>query len=122
LPRSAHGPHYLGCRLVYLPTVRHKYFDTVAHTFLPMISYSGARTWRSIATRRMRFSPGCPGAGCVALNVVDWSAIGRSGTVWGRVWYDGRAVVDVVSHRVVSDAERIKAYYGETYARFGFIP
>src|SRR5581483_2838756 len=27
-------PAYRGVRLQYLPTVRHKYFDTIAHTFL----------------------------------------------------------------------------------------
>src|SRR6187402_1972063 len=28
------APAYLGVRLVYLPTIRHKYFDTLAHTAL----------------------------------------------------------------------------------------
>ena len=28
---------YRGVRLEYLPTIRHKYFDTIAHTGSPMI-------------------------------------------------------------------------------------
>ena len=28
------APVYRGVRLRYLPTIRHKYFDTLAHTFL----------------------------------------------------------------------------------------
>src|SRR5882724_10472807 len=27
-------PSYCGVKLIYLPTVRHKYFDTIAHTFI----------------------------------------------------------------------------------------
>src|SRR6185436_20985519 len=27
-------PVYRGVRLQYLPTIRHKYFDTIAHTFI----------------------------------------------------------------------------------------
>ena len=34
LPRASSEPDYRGVRLVYLPTIRHKYFDTIAHTFL----------------------------------------------------------------------------------------
>ena len=34
---------YRGVRLVYLPTIRHKYFDTIAHTFLATLHLSFTR-------------------------------------------------------------------------------
>src|SRR5688500_11798294 len=36
-------PTYLGIRLVYLPTIRHKYLDTSAHTFLSTLHLHGHR-------------------------------------------------------------------------------
>src|SRR5947209_16195349 len=36
--RQAHSTDtYLGARLVVLPTIRHKYLDTIAHTFVSTI-------------------------------------------------------------------------------------
>src|ERR1700704_51965 len=31
-------PSYRGVKLIYLPTIQHKYFDTLAHTFLSTFS------------------------------------------------------------------------------------
>ncbi len=36
-------PSYRGVRLRYLPTIRHKYFDTLAHTFLSTLHLLGSR-------------------------------------------------------------------------------
>src|SRR5580704_7366698 len=36
-------PSYRGVQLVYLPTVHHKYLDTLAHTFLSTIHLLGRR-------------------------------------------------------------------------------
>ena len=35
-------PTYRGVQLQYLPTIRHKYFDTLAHTFLSTLHLSSA--------------------------------------------------------------------------------
>src|SRR5258708_30713993 len=40
----AHRPEgdlYRGVKLVFLPTIRHKYFDTVAHTFVSILHVLG---------------------------------------------------------------------------------
>src|SRR5258706_4741343 len=34
---TASGPVYRGVELVVLPTIRHKYFDTVVHSFLSVV-------------------------------------------------------------------------------------
>src|SRR6185437_1329579 len=36
-------PTYRGVRLQYLPTIRHKYFDTIAHTALSTLHVLGSR-------------------------------------------------------------------------------
>ena len=36
-------PSYRGVHLQYLPTIRHKYFDTLAHTFLSTLHLLGSR-------------------------------------------------------------------------------
>jgi glycosyltransferase involved in cell wall biosynthesis len=42
--RERHAePTYRGVRLQYLPTIRHKYFDTLAHTFLSTLHVLGSR-------------------------------------------------------------------------------
>ena len=41
--RKHSEPSYRGVRLKVLPTLRHKYLDTVAHTFLSTLHLLGAR-------------------------------------------------------------------------------
>jgi hypothetical protein len=51
-------PVYRGVRLQYLPTIRHKYVDTIAHTFSPLCTCSfTAPTWPYTATAPMPSSP-----------------------------------------------------------------
>ena len=49
-------PVYRGVRLLYLPTIRHKYFDTLAHTFVLHPASAGAPRGRgALLQRRQRY-------------------------------------------------------------------
>ena len=53
---SAHAePIYRGVQLQYLPTIRHKYFDTLAHTFVSTLHLLAHRVGRgALLQRRQR--------------------------------------------------------------------
>jgi glycosyltransferase involved in cell wall biosynthesis len=119
--------HYLGCRLVYLPTLRHKYLDTVAHTCLSTIDLMFRRAdvalYCNAANAIFTWLPRLTGIR-VALNV---DGLERNRKKWnrlGQLWY---ALSERWStwfpNRVVSDAQLIKEYYRKRYgADSDFIP
>jgi glycosyltransferase involved in cell wall biosynthesis len=118
---------YRGVRLQYLPTIRHKYFETLAHTFLSTLH---------LLAHRVDVALYCNGANAVftiwprmlgmpvALNV---DGIERKRKKWNRLakaWY-------LVSERlatfcpsvVVTDALTIQDYYRRRYGKDSvFIP
>ncbi len=118
---------YRGVHLRYLPSVRHKYFETVSHTLLStlhlLLNRTDAALYCNAANAvftwcpRLRRIP-------VALNV---DGLERNRRKWNRAakaWY-------LVSERmstwfpnaIVTDAEHIRAYYERRYgARSVFIP
>jgi glycosyltransferase involved in cell wall biosynthesis len=118
---------FLGVRLVYLPTLRHKYFDTLAHTAISTLHllfhpvdvalYCNAANAIYTWMPRLRGIP-------VALNV---DGLERKRKKWNRLaqaWY-------LLSERLstwlptcaVSDAEQIADYYRRRYrAETTFIP
>ena len=74
--RQRHAePTYRGVALRYLPTVRHKYFDTIAHTFLstldPLTSRTDAALYCNAANAVFTWMPRLAGT-AVALNA-DWA-------------------------------------------------
>ncbi|MBK7930258.1 MAG: DUF1972 domain-containing protein [Bryobacterales bacterium] len=111
--------HYLGCRLVYLPTLRHKYLDTVAHTWLSTIDLLFRRAdvalYCNAANAIFTWLPRLTGIP-VALNV---DGLERNRKKWnrlGQLWYEmSERWSTWFPSRVVSDAEQIKAYYRQTY-------
>ena len=126
--RQAHAePLYRGVRLQYLPTIRHKYFDTIAHT--------AASTWH-LLRHRPDVALYCNGANAiftpwprllgvpVALNV---DGIERKRKKWNRparAWY---LVSEWLSKFcptvVVTDALTIQQYYRQRYGKQSvFIP
>jgi len=128
-------PHYIprtlqtfqGVRLVHLPTIRHKYFDTVVHTMLAAAHATFARYDLVLVCNAANalFSawPRASGAR-VALNVDGIERKRRKWNALGRAWY-------LVSERlaiwlpdaVVTDAEAIRTYYHDRYAADStFIP
>ena len=120
-------PLYRGVRLQYLPTIRHKYFDTIAHT--------GVSTWH-LLRHRPDAALYCNGANAVftiwprlmgvpvALNV---DGIERKRKKWNRAaraWY---LVSEWLSKFcptvVVTDARTIQNYYRRRWGKESvFIP
>jgi len=116
-----------GVELRYLPTIRHKYFDTLAHTFLSTLHlvfhradvalYCNAAN--AIFTLLARLA-GMP----VALNV---DGIERKRKKWNQLakaWYlFSERLATILPTAVVTDAEAIAAYYRERYGKAtAFIP
>ncbi len=110
---------YRGVELVVLPTLRHKYFDTVVHTFLSVL-----HGWR----RPYEVILFCNAANVLAaglarllgkkvvLNVdgLEWK---RKKWNWlGRTYYRlSEWLATKIPHAVVTDAEVIRAYYWRRY-------
>jgi glycosyltransferase involved in cell wall biosynthesis len=118
---------YRGVRLQYLPTIRHKYFDTIAHTKFSTwhllchradvaLYCNGANAIFTLAPRLL----GIP----VALNV---DGIERKRKKWNRVaraWYLASEWLSTFCPTVVvTDARTIQEYYRERYGKQSvFIP
>jgi glycosyltransferase involved in cell wall biosynthesis len=126
--REAHPePLYRGVRLQYLPTIRHKYFDTIAHT--------AVSTWH-LLFHRPDAALYCNGANAiftpwprllgvpVALNV---DGIERKRKKWNRAaraWYlVSEWLAKFCPTVVVTDALTIQKYYRERWGKESvFIP
>ena len=118
---------YRGVRLRYLPTIRHKYFDTLTHTgistldlllhrFDAVLYCNAANAMFTILPRML----GMP----TALNV---DGLERHRKKWNRVaktWYlVSEWLATWCCSAVVTDAERIREYYLEHYRKEStFIP
>jgi glycosyltransferase involved in cell wall biosynthesis len=126
--RERYGqPVYRGVRLQYLPTIRHKYFDTIAHTSISTLHLlahradvalycNGANAVFTILPRLF----GMP----VALNV---DGLERKRKKWNRVakaWYlISERLAALFPTEVVTDAHAIQEYYRQRYGkRSTFIP
>ncbi|MGC9971191.1 MAG: DUF1972 domain-containing protein [Bryobacteraceae bacterium] len=120
-------PYYRGVRLRYLPTLRHKYSDTVAHTFLAtldlLVHRQDAALYCNAANALFTLLPrlfGMP----VALNVDGLERKRRKWNLLGRAWYRmSERLSTLFPNAVVSDARSIAEYYAERYGkRTHFIP
>ena len=113
------SPSYRGVRLVVLPTIRHKYFDTLAHTFLATLH---------LLFHRRRVALFCNGANTVFTlwprlvgipTVLNVDGIERQRRKWNapaRGWYwMSEWLAKWFPSAVVSDALVIQEYYAETY-------
>lgn len=112
-------PTYRNVRLVYLPTLRHKYLDTLAHTALSTLHLLFHRQdvvlYCNAANAIFTILPRLAGIP-VALNV---DGIERHRKKWGpaaRAWYH---LSEFLATRfptvMVTDARQIAAYYQSTY-------
>jgi glycosyltransferase involved in cell wall biosynthesis len=118
---------YRGVRLQYLPTLRHKYFDTLAHTFVSTLH---------LLTHRVDVALYCNGANAiftlwprllgmpVVLNV---DGIERKRKKWNRLakaWYlVSEWLTTFCPTAVVTDAQTIQEYYRGRYRKeSAFIP
>jgi glycosyltransferase involved in cell wall biosynthesis len=120
-------PSYRGVRLQYLPTWRHKYFDTIVHTLYSTVHLlfhrvdsalycNGANTLFTIAPRAF----GIP----TLLNV---DGLERNRKKWNRLakaWYAvSEWLATFCPTVVITDAKQIEDYYWERYGkRSHFIP
>jgi glycosyltransferase involved in cell wall biosynthesis len=118
---------YRGVKLVYLPTIRHKYFDTLAHTLLCTLHlmlhrqdvalYCNAANACFTILARLAGIP-------VALNV---DGLERNRKKWNwlaRGWYRiSEWLSTFFPTAMVTDAEKIQAYYLAEYGKAStFIP
>lgn len=127
------APHdeqfYRGVRLVYLPPVRQKYLETVAHTFSSTVHMLRHRRQLDVALY-------CNGANAIftalprmagiptAINVDGLERKRKKWNAAARAWY---LVSEVLSTfcptAIVTDAENIRTYYRSRYgADSTFIP
>lgn len=126
--REQHGlAEYRGVKLRYLPTARHKYFDTVAHTGISTLD---------VLRRRFDVLLYCNAANAIftpwprllgvptALNV---DGIERKRRKWNgvaRAWYAvSEWLATWASSAIVTDAEVIRQYYLDRFGKDSvFIP
>jgi glycosyltransferase involved in cell wall biosynthesis len=126
--RDRHSePIYRGVRLQYLPTIRHKYFDTLAHTCLSTLHLLAHRVDAALycngANAIFTLGPRLFGVP-VALNV---DGIERKRKKWNRAakaWYFVSEWLATFCPTVlVTDAQTIQDYYRERWRKSSvFIP
>ena len=118
---------YRRVRLQYLPTIRHKYFDTIAHTCVSTLHLLGHRVDVALycngANAVFTFWPRILGM-AVALNV---DGIERKRKKWNRVakaWYlVSEWLATFCPSVVITDALTIQDYYQQKYGKASvFIP
>ncbi len=114
-------PVYRGVSLVYLPTWRHKYFDTITHTFFSTVHLlfhrCDAALYCNAANAIFTLWPrllGIPNA----LNV---DGLERNRKKWNRLakaWYRfSEWLATFCPNVVVTDAARIAEYYRDRYGK-----
>src|SRR5215475_5226365 len=120
-------PVYRGVHLQYLPTIRHKYFDTIAHTAIStghlLCHRPDVALYCNGANAIFTLWPRLAGVG-VALNV---DGIERKRKKWNRAaraWYlMSEWLSKFCPTVVITDAKTIQEYYRERYRKESvFIP
>src|SRR3990170_1701074 len=117
-------PDYRGVRLVLLPTIPHKYLDTVAHTFLSVVHllFQDAEVVLicNAANSIFSFIPRLAGKKTV-LNVDGIERQRRKWNALGRGWYRfSEWLSTFLPNAIVSDAGIIRDYYRERYGKDSF--
>jgi len=115
------GAVYRGVQLVVLPTIRHKYCDTLAHTFLSTLH---------LLFHRRQIALYCNGANTIFTawprllgipTVLNVDGIERQRKKWNapaRGWYwISEWLAQWFPSAVVADASVIQKYYAETYGK-----
>jgi len=112
---------YRGVQLRYLPTIRHKYLDTVAHTAISTLDvlfrrfdvllYCNAANAVFTIWPRLRRMP-------TALNVDGIERRRKKWNAFARAWYlISEWLATWCPSAVVSDAETIRTYYQERFQK-----
>ena len=126
--RERHGSAaFVGAKLVYLPTIRHKYLDTIAHTAVSTLHLLFHRVdvalYCNAANAIFTWMPRLVGVR-VALNV---DGLERNRKKWNQLakkWYLlSEWLATFMPNETVTDAATIEKYYQERYGRRStFIP
>ena len=121
--RSHHTPRELssiqGVQLVVLPTIRHKYFDTVAHTLVSSLHALGARHDVVLLCNSINssFIPIIKLSGArVVINVdgLEWQR--KKWNFLGKAFYKiSERVACLTADSIVTDSKTIQSYYREVY-------
>jgi glycosyltransferase involved in cell wall biosynthesis len=118
---------YRGVELAYQPTIRHKYFDTLAHTFFSTLHLLFHRVdvalYCNAANAIFTILPRIAGIP-VALNVDGIERKRKKWNALARTWYHFSEFLSTIFPTTfVTDAEAIKVYYREQYNKDSlFIP
>ena len=121
------SPQFRGVDLVTLPTIRHKYLDTVAHTFLSTLHLVFHRPdvalYCNAANAIFTWMPRVVGVK-VALNVDGLERNRKKWNKLGQWWYLlGERLSTLCPNAIISDAVKIQEYFRERYnAPSTFIP
>jgi glycosyltransferase involved in cell wall biosynthesis len=112
---------YRGVLLTYLPTIRHKYFDTIAHTFLStlhlLLNRHDAVLYCNAANAIFTWMPRLAGIP-VALNVDGLERNRKKWNALAKAWYRvSEWLATWMPNAVVTDADAIADYYRERYHR-----
>jgi len=115
------GSYYKGARLVILPTISHKYLDTVVHTFISIIHSCFFKYdivfLLNAANSPFAFIPRLISRK-VVLNVDGIERLRKKWNWIGKLYYRlGEYLATKLPNAIVSDAEIIKRYYLETYKK-----
>ena len=118
---TAVGESYHGVRLVVLPTIRHKYFDTVVHTLLSVVHTTGKRfdviLICNAANSLFAFWPRLFGT----PTLVNVDGLERKRKKWnwiGRTYYLlSEWLSTFLPTAIVTDAQVIQDYYATRYRK-----
>ncbi|MEP7352429.1 MAG: DUF1972 domain-containing protein [Acidobacteriota bacterium] len=119
--RQRHAePTYRGVKLVYLPTVHHKYLDTIAHTFFSTLHLAAVRNqdcvlYCNAANAIFTWLPRLMGMP-VALNVDGLERNRKKWNVVAKAWYRiSEWLATWTPNVIVTDAQAIEDYYRDHY-------
>lgn len=122
-----HGHVHQGVKLAVLPTIRHKYLDTVVHALLSTL-HALPRRYDAIlvcnaANTPVTFMPRLFGTP-VAVNVDGLERKRKKWNALGRAWYRlSERLSTVLPSAIITDARTIETYYAERYGKEStFIP
>jgi len=112
---------YHGVKLQYLPTIHHKYLDTIAHTCLSTLHLLGSRydalLYCNAANAVFTWMPRVSGMP-VALNVDGLERHRKKWNSLAKAWYRlSEWLATWMPNTVVTDAQAIAQYYSDTYHR-----
>jgi glycosyltransferase involved in cell wall biosynthesis len=115
------APQYRGVHLVWLPTIRHKYLDTLAHTFLSTLHLVFHRAdvalYCNAANAVFTILPRALGIP-VLLNVDGIERKRKKWNRFARAWYRmSEYLSTILPTAFVTDAEAIRRYYQEEYRK-----